>query len=537
MNPTFVKSGSPRRLLAWSAAVLVTLSASASAQVPINKLIYHMMRRTSPGFTYAQYQQAVVQTYAAYLNAQLNYTTLPDVETFIAANLGVVNDPPYVIFTNHGMTFQDHQIPQRAMREARTYRRLFSSQLLYESTVAFWADHLNILQSKGAGYALFPHFHKNVTRKHALGQFRSLILASGGLSQARATAMLEYLDNVTSSCAGGQDPNENYAREVLELHIMGSGYTELEIDYNSYYWSGCGKNTSPIVPPPSNWGSFEFHPSKHCSPPAGSIFLGVNIPPNAGAPTEAIAALNTAIDYVGASGPVCKNFIAKKLVRRFLTDATPVPGSQEEAVLNNAAAAAVTAFGANGDISAMIQAILTSSNLDTMISASLYKHMPPRLYASSLFRAVEAQFNIPGSGLPVKDLLRAYTQELVRLAQPPFDFAPPIGYPESIGAWVQDQPSRWRFAYELMTNAIVGIEVDVSIPFAQVGGFNAATAGNQVNLILAAGNLSAVDELIIQRWVDDTLLTMSVPPTAAELLYLQQHALALGAVAPSYSLY
>ncbi|MCS6872910.1 MAG: DUF1800 family protein, partial [Anaerolineae bacterium] len=100
----------------------------------------------------------------------------------------------------------------------RLYRAAHSQRQLYERVVEFWTDHFNVPISDSAVEKLLDD--REVIRKHALGRFRELLFAS-----AQSPAMLYYLNNDSSS---KEHPNENYAREVMELHTLGvdGGYTE-----------------------------------------------------------------------------------------------------------------------------------------------------------------------------------------------------------------------------------------------------------------------------------------------------------------------
>src|SRR5688572_7673062 len=96
-------------------------------------------------------------------------------------------------------------------------KAVYSKRQLFETMVSFWTDHLNINVEKGDCIYLKPSDDREVVRRHALGNFRDLILAS-----ATSPAMLVYLDGTQNTRAKPEDvPNENYARELMELHTMG----------------------------------------------------------------------------------------------------------------------------------------------------------------------------------------------------------------------------------------------------------------------------------------------------------------------------
>jgi uncharacterized protein (DUF1800 family) len=106
-------------------------------------------------------------------------------------------------------------------------RAVYSRRQLFEVMVSFWTDHLNINIEKGDCIYLKPHDDREVIRRHALGRFRDLIRAS-----ATSPAMLVYLDGKENTRARDSDvPNENYARELLELHTLGvhGGYSQADV--------------------------------------------------------------------------------------------------------------------------------------------------------------------------------------------------------------------------------------------------------------------------------------------------------------------
>src|SRR5258706_9003612 len=109
------------------------------------------------------------------------------------------------------------------LRQAALLRQVYSPRQLYEVMVGFWTDHFNISVDKGACWLLKTVDDREVIRPHALGRFRDLLWAS-----AHSPAMLVYLDN-QANVKGA--PNENYAREIMELHTLGvdGGYTQRDV--------------------------------------------------------------------------------------------------------------------------------------------------------------------------------------------------------------------------------------------------------------------------------------------------------------------
>src|SRR5262249_8757744 len=114
--------------------------------------------------------------------------------------------------TNQLFDGYDRELPTNELRQATLLRQLYSKRQLYEVMVEFWSDHFNIYFDKGNEFFLKTVDDREVIRKHALGNFRDILWAS-----AHSPAMLVYLDN-QANVKG--TPNENYARELMELHTL-----------------------------------------------------------------------------------------------------------------------------------------------------------------------------------------------------------------------------------------------------------------------------------------------------------------------------
>src|ERR1700722_12215487 len=174
--------------------------------------------------------------------------------------------------------------------EARLYRALYSRRQLEEAMVDFWFNHFNVFVYKGFVHFWVGNYEEQAIRPHALGRFRDLVLAT-----AQHPAMLFYLDNQINTAPGSPHAhgiftglNENYAREIMELHTLGvdGGYTQDDIVTLARIFTGWGfdygdmeKGAGPVS---------AFDPSRHDS--SEKIFLGQPIP--AGGEEQGIAALD-----------------------------------------------------------------------------------------------------------------------------------------------------------------------------------------------------------------------------------------------------
>jgi hypothetical protein len=122
----------------------------------------------------------------------------------------------------------EHEV-LRQMQQAAILRAVYSRHQLRERLVDFWSNHFNIYALKGSGAYFKPTDELKVIREHALGSFPALLRAS-----AHSPAMLSYLDNQVSRKRDKDNPagpNENYGRELMELHTLGvhGGYTQKDV--------------------------------------------------------------------------------------------------------------------------------------------------------------------------------------------------------------------------------------------------------------------------------------------------------------------
>src|SRR6185436_1372811 len=175
----------------------------------------------------AEERQRVAEIGApAWIEEQLAYESLPDhalnvrLQKFETLTMSATEIADW-----SGELFDDQNQDwaPTELRQAALLRQVYSQRQLYEVMVEFWTDHFNISTAKGDGWFLKTVDDREVIRKHALGKFRDLLWAS-----AHSPAMLVYLDNQVNQKGA---PNENYAREVMELHTLGvnGGYTQQDV--------------------------------------------------------------------------------------------------------------------------------------------------------------------------------------------------------------------------------------------------------------------------------------------------------------------
>ena len=310
----------------------------------------------------------------------------------------------------------DLQTVPAELRQATLVRQVYSRRQLFEVMAEFWSDHFNIATVKGDGYYLKTVDDREVIRKHALGSFRDLLWAS-----AHSPAMLTYLDNQVNRKGA---PNENYARELMELHTLGvhGGYSQQDVmelarcltgwTVKEHFWTG----------------DFTFDDGIHDT--GEKLVLGRRIPPAGQGEAESVV-------EILAKHPSTAQFIATKLARRFLADPPPA-----EIV----ARAAKTFLQTNGDIRATLRVIL----LDGLpLAVARYKR-PVNFVAASL-----RMLNAETDGGPAVD------EYLLRMGQRPFGWPTPDGYPDHDAAWQGNLMPRWQFAFALVRGELDGTSLDL----------------------------------------------------------------------------
>jgi hypothetical protein len=318
-------------------------------------------------------------------------------------------------------------------------RAVHSRRQLYERMVEFWTDHFNIPNSDLQHDLLI--MHREVIRRHALGKFRDL-----ALGVAQSPAMLYYLDQASST---QEHPNENYARELLELHTLGvdGGYNERDVQEAARALTGWtvfdGTRTG-----------FIFDPSTHDT--EAKTVLGHTMPAGRGI-EDGLHLLSIVTHH-----PSNAHFICRKLCVRFVSDHPP------EALVQSAAA---LWEATDGEIVPVLRHIFTSSEFEQ--SAGLKLRRPLDFFIGAL--------RVTGTHIHEDWLMEWMLQELAQL---PYAWNPPDGYPDSAEAWISSGGllARWNTAMALTHMAWSEGDSGMSTRLDQRIG-NPATVGELVNAV------------------------------------------------------
>ena len=330
------------------------------------------------------------------------------------------------------------------IQSARVARALLSERQLQEVMVDFWENHFSVFRGKGQVRYHLPDYDRAV-RQHALGNFRDLLGAV-----AKSPAMLIYLDNAQSGAEPGRPTlasrrraprrnpsprrrpglNENYARELLELHTLGvdGGYTQADVVEVARALTGW------TIEDPRRGGGFVFRPAIHDA--GAKTVLGVALPAGRG-----IADGEQVLDIV-ARHPSTARFIATKLVRRFVSDSPP------PALVDRAAS---TFVRTDGDIREVVRTIVTSPEFFSRDAYRSKIKTPFELVISTL-RALDA----------APDTTPRTARIIERLGQPIFGKETPNGYPDVAEAWLGSSAilNRINFGTMAASGRVPGVDRD-----------------------------------------------------------------------------
>ncbi|MCA0457281.1 MAG: DUF1800 family protein [Chloroflexi bacterium] len=377
----------------------------ASPQLPtIADPLLHLLNRTTYGVRPDELTHARELGAEAYLDEQLNPTSIPDAE------MDALLKTMPILF----MSRQDaHKVNYRqgeALIKGMVLRAVHSRRQLFERVVEFWTDHFNVASQDLAADLVV--MHREAIRKHALGNFREMLFAV-----AQSPAMLYYLNQAESS---KEHPNENYARELLELHTLGvdGGYTESDVKAAARALTGWTVHDGTET-------GFYFNKDMHDT--GKKDILGHHMPAERG--IEDGLHLLTLV----ANHPSTAQFVCRKLCIRFVSDNPPQP------LIDSAAQVWAET---NGEIKPVLKHILMSEEFTASAGQKLRR---PLDFFIGALRATGTSFQE----------FWLMLSELEDLTQVPYDWHPPNGYPDAAGAWANPGGllARWNVAMDLTHRA------------------------------------------------------------------------------------
>ena len=513
--------GSPRTAAApmpATAPVSTVVPAIALPPSPLSEeqRITHVLNRLGYGPRPGDVERLRQLGLETYITRQLDPQRTPDTATEAAlggypvlgeATAALVRDyPPPVALPPPGagageMTRQtppgppDHRpaVIAAQLQGAKLTRAVLSERQLQEVMVDFWFNHFNVYAQKGAVRWMLPAYEREAIRPYALGRFRDLLSAT-----AHHPAMLFYLDNWLSTRPGLVVPagpnqgrrmglNENYARELMELHTLGvdGGYTQQDVIEVARCFTGWSINR------PRQGGGFVFRPAAHDG--AEKVVLGQRIPAGGGESDG-----ERVLDIL-ARHPSTARFVSTKLARRFVSDDPPT------ALVERMVA---TFQRTDGDVRAVLLTIFTSPEF---WSADAYraKIKTPLEVVASAVRALDAQVAPPrpgelgGAGGP------ALAREVARLGEPLYEAQPPTGFPDRAEAWVNTGAllGRMNFALALVHNRLRGVSVDVGPLLAGVDRAEPAPVLDRLLAAVLRGEASPATRAVLEAQLESPEIT------------------------------
>ena len=468
---TMIDKGTVRNWIAFLAIAFTVTQAISSGQRHVDALpgddaaIVHVLNRVAFGPAPGDVDRLRRMGVAAYIDEQLNpehlandqlaarlsgFTTLSLSTRELAEQYfipGMIRRREAQRTTGDPLTAREpngRNEERRVLAELtqqKMLRAVYSERQLEEVMVDFWFNHFNVFAGKGSTRLYLTAYERDTIRPRVFGKFRDLLGAV-----AESPAMLFYLDNWQSAAAddaertvpGRRRPgfkpaspqnrrrglNENYARELLELHTLGvdGGYTQKDVQEVARAFTGW------TIEFPRQGGHFRFDPRIHDS--GEKMVLGTRMPRGGGKSDG-----DRVLDLVSRH-PSTARFISAKLARRFVSD-TPSP-----ALVDRAAAAFTKS---DGDIRQVVRTILTSPEFFAAESRRA-KIKTPLEFVVSAVRA---------SGLNVRDA-QPLVAAMRQLGMPLYLCQPPIGYSDTADAWVNTGAllNRMNFAVSLTTNRV-----------------------------------------------------------------------------------
>ncbi|TAL84317.1 MAG: DUF1800 domain-containing protein [Rhodanobacter sp.] len=399
---------------------------------PLSRDDIGWLQRIGFGIDSAQlsaYRQLGRTRYLDALLADRGHDTLPPQISALIDSYSVVDTPPEQLFADYRQQIKQYKqtpagsakdVAKKALQKYRRdlylqdaqvelLRAIYGRNPLKEQMVWFWLNHFSIYAAKGPVRLFAARYEEDVIRPHALGNFRDLVMAT-----LQSPAMLIYLDNAHN--VKGKT-NENYARELMELHTLGvgSGYTQQDVQELMRILTGAG-----ILPPRMARrrerlryrpgfvvsGTFLFNPNQHDN--STRMFLGHTIS------ASGYAEIEQAVDLI-VRQPACAQFISRQLADYFVADKPP------HALVD---AMTRTFERSHGDIAAVLRTMFLSKQLDASYGR---KFKDPTQFLVSAMRLAYGSKPI-SNPTPLVNWLR-------QMGEPLYGRITPDGWPLESASW------------------------------------------------------------------------------------------------------
>jgi uncharacterized protein (DUF1800 family) len=342
------------------------------------------------------------------------------------------------------------------LRTAHFIRAVHSRNQLEEVLTDFWFNHFNVYEGDSPTRYGIARYEMDAIRPHVLGRFRDLLGAV-----ANSWAMMSYLDNYLSSARA---INENYGRELMELHTLGvdGGYTQTDVQEVARAFTGWGIDQRA--------GTFTFRAASHDQ--GTKAVLGQRLPANQGKKDG-----EDVLDIL-ARHPSTARFIATKLCRRFVSDAP------SEAVVARGADAFTSS---NGDLAEVMRAIVGTADFwNDAFGAGKIK--TPHEFVVSALRAIGAEVT------SARAFVEGPVSSLTSMGMPTYEALDPTGWSDRGTDWLPNPGShlaRMNFVLSLVSQTTAGVAVDLRTLIGSVDASNAAAVTAAVDQRVFGGTMPA----------------------------------------------
>lgn len=383
----------------------------------------------------------------AWINLQLLPQSINDSACntrLAAANFTTLSKSLPQLWAGHHSQTENYSLrmlPLAESESATVIRAIYSKRQLFERAVGFWHDHFSVY---GADYhigPIFPSYDRDVIRAHALGNFRTLLEEVG-----KSTAMLYYLDNYASH---GSNYNENYARELMELHTLGAenyygptspfdvpcvgfdgeelhcegsipaGYVDNDVYEAARALTGWTIKNGHWQYPADDDGTFVYRAAWHAH--ANKIFLGLYIPADQPAMLDGKQVFDRLVEHPGTA-----RRIAGKLCRRFVGD------DASAGLIDTVAAVFAAQREAPDQIAQMLRSILESNEFKDAWGGGIKRPLETVMGA---MRALGVEFSPRPDDTDPWTTSEEFFSRMQETGHRPFRWGPPNGYPDDMGAW------------------------------------------------------------------------------------------------------
>lgn len=497
-RPSIRRSRSRRSILGVPRNLTASTNASApagpqgAAPGPAGRqdLDLVLAHRATQGFTRATLQDIRSAGRAAWIDEQLNPQLIPDpaADGFVARFPSVSMSLPD-LHANFGTSALE---PCEHLQQVCVARSVLSERQLLERVVEFWHDHFNVDQLETVrGRLFFTAYDRDTIRQHALGRFEDLLV-----SVAKSPAMSAYLDGDVNIVGAA---NENFGREVMELHTLGvdGPYTEDDVKEISRCFTGWRYGYWQEANP----GDFFFDAADHDFGP--KTVLGVQLPGGGG--------VQDGLDmlHMLAVHPKTLDYVSRKLVG-WLSGAEPPQAAVDRII--------AVWQATNGDLREIVREALSDETLQLCAATTQLKLKRPFHFGIGLMRQL---------GAVTSDDFLGAARIFELVGQRPYVWGTPDGYPDTLLAWGSDVNGRWAYATNLINGGLPGLEIPTSALTALGGSVPNQFLARRLALEMAGGLIPEAEVARVQQYIGTRPFSDQVLRDAAALI----------AASPGYQFY